>query len=84
MPELPQQPDIMVLDVIENDKGILISGVRCVLCHGVGQMSDHVIEPDGTLRCVDCGITIAAHETVERPSILKVNLPRTWQVSNVP
>lgn len=84
MPELPQRPDIMVLDLIEHNNDTLVSGVRCVLCHAVGTISDHAIEPDGTLRCVDCGITIAAHETVERPSILRVNLPRTWQVSNVP
>lgn len=51
--------------------------VKCALCHKWG----HRLEWDGTLVCIHCEIPIAAHETLERPSILRVNLPRTWQVS---
>lgn len=77
MPSLPwPQDNIIVLDVEEDEPLI---NVKCALCNEWG----HRLESDGSLVCAHCEIAIAAHETVARPSILKVNLPRTWQVSSV-
>lgn len=54
--------------------------VRCHVCRG----DFHRVQIDGALECMHCRLTISALESLQRASILRVNLPKTWEVSWLP